>query len=327
MNVRLGELNTGLQVLSREVEQIGTRLDSVAGQFTHIYESIQAAVTIKDWFSIWQKTPEQLYEQIQKLITDWFSVEKDIAEKQAALDVEKANLEGMKAMQQSLLRSSSILEKHTEDLQGRKAENLNTYQQIVPERDAKTLQQKHIQNERTAWQHFEEERNGLDALRHDNDIMQGRHDYYKEHIERLEGEQKDLSEKLDLWMHAFNLQHPPVQLGELDEVFADGKDWAGIRSRLKQINKDMLLCQAKVEDLNSRLIALDTEDGRCSAQSPDIQESITAKQQMLTGQRNETMMQIARLAVSLEDHEKAVTAARNSAETLTQQSNLKINLT
>ena len=215
------------------------------------------------------------------------------------------------------MRSSSIISKQKEDLEGRKAENSKAYQQLIPAGDAKGLLQKHIQNVRTAREGFEEERSKMDGIRHDSDIMQGRHDYYLAHIERLEGEQKELSERLDLWMHAFNLQHPPVQLGELDEVFADGKDWSKIRSSLKQINTDMLLCQAKVEDLNSRVIALETEDGHCSPLSPDIQESIAAKQQTLTKQRNDAMMQIARLSVQLEDHERALEAERNSAEPTT----------
>ncbi|MBQ7461044.1 MAG: hypothetical protein IJS63_02145 [Bacteroidaceae bacterium] len=314
VNVRLGELNTGCQVISREVEQLGLRLEGINKQYTRIYENMQTSVTIKDWYATWQRYPEQLYEQIQKLISDWFSVEEEIAEKQAALDVENAKLEGMKTLLQSFMRSSSIISKQKEDLEGRKAENSKAYQQLIPTGDAKGLLQKHIQNVRTAREGFEEECSKMDGIRHDSDIMQGRHDYYLAHIERLEGEQKELSERLDLWMHAFNLQHPPVQLGELDEVFADGKDWSKIRSSLKQINTDMLLCQAKVEDLNSRVIALETEDGHCSPLSPDIQESIAAKQQTLTKQRNDAMMQIARLSVQLEDHERALEAERNSAE-------------
>ena len=312
-NVRLSEINTGCQVLSREVEQTGLQLDSISKQFTRLYENMQASVTIKDWYSIWQKNPEQLYEQIQKLISDWFHVEEEIEAKQNVLSVEVTKTEGMKALLQSLARASAIITKETEDLEGRKAENIKAYQQMIPEKDAKTLHQNHLQNTINARRNFEEERSQMDRIRHDSDIMQGRHDYYMEHIERLEGERSQLSEKLDLWMHAFNLQHPPVQLGELDEVFADGKNWSKIRSDLKQINTDLLLCQAKVEDLNSRIIALETEDGRCNTSTPGIQESIAAKQQALTKQRNDTMMQIARLAVKLEDHEKALTAARNSA--------------
>ena len=314
VNVRLGELNTGCQVLSREVEQLGFRLENINKRFTGIYERMQAAVTIKDWYSLWQKTPEQLYEQIQKLIADWFAGEREIAAKQAELNVEEAKLEGMRALLQAFAHASSVVTKRKEDQEERKAENLKAYQQMIPERDAKSLHQKRLQNVRSAKERFEEERSRMDDIRHDNDIMQGRHDYYMEHINKLEGERSQLNEKLDLWMHAFNLQHPPVQLGELDEVFADGKDWSLIRSKQKQINTDMLLCQAKVEDLNSRIIALETEDGHCSHSNPDIQESIAAKQQAFTKQRSETMMQIARLAVQLEDHEKGLAAERNSAE-------------
>ena len=314
VNVRLSELNTGLQVLSREVDQISQRLENVNRQFTSLYESLQQTITIKDWYSVWQKNPEQLYEQIQKLCTDWFNVEQEIAERQKTLDVEKAKLEGIKTQHQSLSRSSSVLTKQAEDLLGRKAENQKAYQQLIPERDAKSFHEKQLQALNTARERYEEERSQMDSIRHEADIMQGRHDYYLAHIEKLEGEQKQWGEKLDLWMHAFNLQHPPVQQSELDEVFADGKDWSKIRSSLKQINRDTLLCQAKVEDLNSRIIALETEDGHCNTSTPDIQESITAKQQALTKQRSDTMMQIARLSVQLEEHEKALAAERNSAE-------------
>ena len=314
INVRLGELNTGCQVISREVEQLGVRLDGANKQFTRIYESMQKAITIKDWYSVWQKNPEQIHEQIQKLISDWSAVEQEIAAKQAVLDIETVKLESIRTKLQLLTRALAIAGKRVEDIRERKAENIKAYQQLIPERDAKGLHQKHVQIVETARAQYEAEREEGNNIRHQADIMQGRHDYYMAHIKRLEGEQSQLNEKFDLWMHGFNLQHPPVRLGELDEVFADGKDWSQIRSSLKQITTDMLLCQAKVEDLNSRIIALETEDGHCSTSSPNIQEEIAAKQQTLTRQRSETMMQIARLTVQLEDHERALAAERNSAD-------------
>ena len=316
INVRLNELNTGCQVLSREVEQVGTQLESVNKQFTRIYENMQSIVTIKDWYTIWQKTPEQIYEQIQKLITDWQSTEQEFAAKQTTLNAETAKLNEIKSLLQSHEQTLSIIKKRQEDIENRKEENNNQYKQLISEHDINVLYQTHLQNVEKTKRELQEAQNRMNEIRHDCDITQGRHNYYLSHIETLENEEKLLGEKLDLWMHAFNLQHPPVQRGELDEVFADGKDWSTIRNNLKQINKDLLLCQAKVEDLNSRIIALDTEDGRCKNAIADIQESIATKQQTLTKQRNETMMQIARLTVQLEDHEKALSAERNSAETL-----------
>ena len=313
-NVRLGELNTGCQVLSREVEQAGARLESVTAQFTRAYENMQKSVTIKDWYTIWQKNPEQLHEQIQRLVADWFAAEKGIATTKAALDVETANLESLKTQQQLLARYSAITGKKAGELDGRIAENRKVYGQATADEDVKGMYQTSLQNVRAAQKQYDEERDRMESIRHAADIMQGRHDYYKSHIARLEGEQTQLNEALDLWIHAFNLKHPPVQRSELDEVFADGKDWSQIRSSLKQISTDMLLCGAKVDDLNSRLIALDTEDGHCNPTTPGVLESIASKLQTITQQRSETMMQIARLAVQLEDHEKALAAERNSAE-------------
>ena len=314
MNVRLSELNTGCQVLSREVEQVGTRLESVTAQFTRAYENMQKSVTIKDWYSIWQKNPEQLHEQIKKLVTDWFAAEKGIAATKAALDVETANLESLKTQRQMLVRYAAITGKKTEELDGRKAENRKAYGLATAGEDPKGIYQTSLQNVKAAHKQYDKERDRMESIRRAADIMRGRHDYYKSHIDRLEGEQARLNEALDFWIHTFNLKHPPVQRSELDEVFADGKDWSQIRSSLKQINTDMLLCQAKVDDLNSRLIALDTENGHCNPTAPDVQESIASKLQTVMRQRGETMMQIARLAVQLEDHEKALSAERNSAE-------------
>lgn len=314
VSVRLGELNTGLQVFSREVEQTSSQLDAAAKQYTSIYENMQSAITIKDWFAIWQRTPEQLFEKIQKLITEWFALEDNIRQSRSALGEGKAELEGMLSRLQSLNRVALAISKRMELLSGLKAENANTFAQLIPNRDAKGLYQSHVQIVQSARSSHEDERQKMDDIRHEADIMQGRHDYYMAHIAQLEGEQKQLSEQLDLWMHAFNLKHPPVRFSELEDMFAEGKDWSKIRSSLKQINRDILLCQERVDDLTSRMTRLETEDGHCNPAQPDIQEKIAANWQTLMGQRSDTMMQIARLAVQLEDHERAVAAERNSAE-------------
>lgn len=314
INVRLSELNTGCQVLSREVEQIGDLLDDTNKSFTNIYESILLTITIKDWYTIWQKNPEQLNEQIQKLIIQWHSFNQDITAKESTLRMEQATLEVMRTLMKIYQRFSSVITQRSEDQATRKAENDKLCQKLIPEGDAKFFYQTYLQASVEARNQFEQQQHSANSIRHEVDIMQGRHDFYLANIAKLEAEQSKLREKLDLWMHGFNLQHPPVQFGELEEVFAEGKDWSLIRSSLKQIMNDTLLCQAKVEDLNSRIIAMETEDGRCSTTSPDIQETIAAKQQMLMQQRSDTMMQIARLALQLEDHEKGLAAERNSAE-------------
>ena len=102
-------------MLSREVEQLGTQLESVNKQFTRIYENMQRIVTIKDWFTIWQEKPEQIYEQIQKLITDWQNTEQDFSATQSTLNAETSKLKEIKSLLQSHEQTLSIIKKRQED--------------------------------------------------------------------------------------------------------------------------------------------------------------------------------------------------------------------
>jgi peptidoglycan hydrolase CwlO-like protein len=108
------------------------------------------------------------------------------------------------------------------------------------------------------------------------------------------------------------MHHPLFQYSELQIVFSDEKDWVAIRSDIQQIQKDILRCQTRVDDLNSQFIALQTEGNYHSADNESLQESLASQMENLEGKLHEVMMQIARQTVALEDHERAVHSANNS---------------
>ena len=120
--------------------------------------------------------------------------------------------------------------------------------------------------------------------------------------------------RLDLWIRNFNMHHPPVQYTELEEVFSEEKDWEATRSRIQTVLRDTALCQARVDDLNSRLLSLQSDGNYHNADNEALQESLASQQENLESKRREIMMQIARYSVALEDHEKAIHSANNSAE-------------
>ena len=109
------------------------------------------------------------------------------------------------------------------------------------------------------------------------------------------------------------MHHPPVQYSELQEVFSEDKDWAAIRSNIQKIRQDITRCQTRVDDMNSRFIALQAEGNYHNADNETLQESLSAQMESLEGKLNEVMMQIARQSVILEEHEKAIHTANNSA--------------
>ena len=157
---------------------------------------------------------------------------------------------------------------------------------------------------------------------HDIDIIEGRNELHIKYGKELSEKLSEEHSRLDIWIHNFNMHHPPVQYTELQEVFGEGKDWLDIRSNIRKTQHDIIRCQARVDDMNSRLIALQAEGNYHNADNETLQESLVAQMETLEGKRREVMMQIARQTVALEEHEKAVHFANNSALNQSPESDL-----
>ena len=149
---------------------------------------------------------------------------------------------------------------------------------------------------------------------HDIDYLRGRNEFHIMFGKELSDELSQERSRLDLWIRNFNMHHPPVQYTELQEVFSEENDWEEIRSRILQVQRDIALCQARVDDMNSRLLSLQSEGNYHNADDESLQESLAAQMENLESKRREIMMQIARQSIALEEHEKAVHSANNSAQ-------------
>ena len=148
---------------------------------------------------------------------------------------------------------------------------------------------------------------------HDIDYLRGRNEFHVMFGKELSEELSRERSRLDLWIRNFNMHHPPVQYAELQEIFNEEKDWESIRSVILNVQRDVAVCQSRVDDLNSRLLSLQADGNYHNADDETVQESLAAQLESLESKRNEISMQIARLSVALEDHEKAVHSANNSA--------------
>ena len=143
--------------------------------------------------------------------------------------------------------------------------------------------------------------------------LRGRNEFHNIYGKELSEKLSEEHSRLDLWIRNFNMHHPPVQYTELQEVFSEEKDWIAVRSRIQQVQKDIIRCQTRVDEMNSRFIALQAEGNYHNADNESLQESLAAQMENLEGKLHDVMMQIARLTVALEDHEKAIHSANNTA--------------
>ena len=206
-----------------------------------------------------------------------------------------------------------MVENRTGDRQNRIDENENTIKQTVGEAGPKQLYDEAYLQMANAKQAEKNEWEETQKIQVEMNYLRGRNEFHNIYGKELSEKLSEEHSRLDLWIRNFNMHHPPVQYTELQEVFSEEKDWIAVRSRIQQVQKDIIRCQTRVDEMNSRFIALQAEGNYHNADNESLQESLAAQMENLEGKLHDVMMQIARLTVALEDHEKAIHSANNTA--------------
>lgn len=313
LSVRLNEVNTGCQVMVGQVERVLSMIDAENIRFSEVYHHLEESLTIKDWKGIWDNNHEGLREQIITLRNIWNTVNGQILKEEQELALLKAQHETLLLQQKSFKYYLELISNRVGERRNQIEENNKAISQATGEMGPKQLYSQIYQQLTEARQAEDIELEKTQKMLHDIDYLRGRNEFHMMFGKELSDELSQERSRLDLWIRNFNMHHPPVQYTELQEVFSEEKDWEAIRSRIQKVLRDIALCQARVDDLNSRLLSLQAEGNYHNADDETLQESLVAQMENLESKRREIMMQIARQSVALENHEKAIHSANNSA--------------
>lgn len=311
LSTRLNELNTGCQVMAGQVDRLQAMIEAENTRYSQTYEVLDKTISIKDWLGEWNQNHEGLRNHIQQLMTTWQTVNERIAKEQKDLMQEKLKLESMKEQLATQKATMEAIGEHAEKLENQLKENLKEYERELGERDPKDVFQENYKMFVDAFKNEEKEKDASADLSKRRDRVLGRNDLYIMTGEILAADMVKERSALDVWMHAYNAQNPPVQYQELEDVFNAEKDWNAKRQKIRPLQQEATLCQAKVDDLNSRFIALQAESGYRHINEEELQDSLATQHETLYSRRNEIMMQIARMTVALEEHEKALHQAHS----------------
>lgn len=313
LSIRLNEVNTGCQVRVGQVERVMAMIDNENTRFSEVYHHLEASITIRDWKSIWDNNHEALREQIVTLTNTWKTVNSQILKEEQKLTLYKAQHETLLQEFKTFRHYLELVENRTGDRQNRIDENENTIKQTVGEAGPKQLYDEAYLQMANAKQAEKNEWEETQKIQVEMNYLRGRNEFHNIYGKELSEKLSEEHSRLDLWIRNFNMHHPPVQYTELQEVFSEEKDWIAVRSRIQQVQKDIIRCQTRVDEMNSRFIALQAEGNYHNADNESLQESLAAQMENLEGKLHDVMMQIARLTVALEDHEKAIHSANNTA--------------
>lgn len=301
INLRMSELNTACQVLASLMDQADAQQNSLRKTIQNLYESLCQQITIPEWFQRWKDNHESTIHQIQQMAARWTELKEQLDLREKELSIHMAS----KDIMLSLIAQETSTCEHLHNLVTYTADRISDLES----------QQKQLLHGDTPEDTFERD---MHSYRQTKAREQQAHEdatqlHLQKHrlegiLESLRSEGKKLDDKVitqrqhvDTWMHAYNANHPPVQYAELKEVLTSSTDWNQKRSHIRATQMQHALEQARVDTLNSEIIALESETGSISdKQIPDMQVSITTQIEEQEARRRDIILEIARLQIELE---------------------------
>lgn len=305
--VRLNEVNTGCQVMAGQVEQQQQRIGKANEKYSRLYEELDKLITFPDWYNDWTANPENLRIRIQQQMEKWAQLNRDIQTEQTETDQKKLLLQAATDTVHTLEQRIATLEEDLAAVCNLQKEHTNTYQKLFGSQRAKDafihLHQAVVQAQE------QEQRQADETLQAQKEKaeLQGALQALRNTGINLEQRLVEERSELDLWIRKFNANHPPVQYAELEYVFTSGKEWGTLRTEIRDLKIELALTQAKVDEIQSALIAHQAESTRPSVQNTtDTHASLIAQQEELEKKRKEVLRQIAIYDARQQAHERAV---------------------
>lgn len=319
--VRLNEVNTGCQVMANNVERLQKRLGEISTAYSELYDELDKAISLSDWYRIWKHNHETLKIQMQQLLLKWKNEKKDIVRLQQIQAVAEARYailsENLQYIQQQIENNRQDLE-DTKDLI---KEYQNALSKISEGKDVKslylTLYRKITELKE---KEKEQEKVYLDKACALN-RQSGKHENIEWHGKLLEDQIAQEQSELDIWMRKYNASHSPVQFSELEQVFTSNHDWQSLREKVRTLSVDLALSQKRVDNLQAELGAHQADGVRPSDHGEDTTDILINRKEQLEQNRRDIACQIAALDARLKEHARQLDIQKTCADSIMEKMN------
>ena len=317
LTVRLNEVNTGCQVLARQVESHRQTHARQQDDYTHLYERLNSLITLNEWYNDWKSNHEGLRLRIGQMMETWFQLKdniKDTLHRQEVVRVQLEFKQGLLAFIDML--SLQIRDEHEKRRLLRK-EGEKTYENMLGEQEVKECFDAYYRQLCEMQQTVKKQQETAREAAINFATLDGRATQLLQMGNMLDERVVGERSALDIWMRQFNASHPPVQYAELERAFEQSKDWNKTREQVRSTRIEAMLEQTRVDSLRSAIVALQAEGMRPAAEDEvEAMETLVAQQEQLEKQRRETLMQLAELHIALNRHEECKAQLKEEEEKL-----------
>lgn len=276
---------------------------------SELYADLDEMVTLSGWFTEWKNNPDGFRLRLTNLHSDWLATcaSLDESERQAELLSEEVKAAG--SNRDEAARALAQMRDTRDAVRGSLHEKQNELQRlfgnstpqgesekldraIAGARAAETLAQQSLQQGQAALHQLEGQRENLRRSREANRRML-----------------QERQQELDLKMLRFNGSHPPVQMEELKNLFADTRDWNALRRHISSLKEKRLLAENALDTARRELLKLQADSCRHESTGEDTLQKLHEELSRCRAKIKEVQEDLALANSRLLAHKKCVERA------------------
>ncbi len=280
----LDKIRTEAQISAASAEDLQQVINVSDRACSELYTDLDEMITLSGWFTEWKNNADGLRLRLTNLHRDWNVTCTTLDEAQRAAELLREEIKGAQTNVDEAVRTvSSCRESRDairEDLSSKHEEMRRLFGESSPQKEAEALQ------------------SAVDVARREEQALRADFEQEQGTLHQFEGmrdnllnsrlsNQKQLQEKqqrLDLLMLRFNGAHSPVQFSELENLFADSRDWKALRSRLDGLKEQRMLADNRLEQARQLLLELKALPERVEGENAPSREEL--QQQLEEQQAN-----------------------------------------
>ena len=298
--IRIIEANSLCSILSAQETKLDDLRKLAQEKFHRHYELLQKEITIQEWFKQWQQNSEHLYQNIRQMATDLTQINSEIAKYGEQLSEALLRREMFTDTFKQCCQNIENIKEWIRKQKHKFSERYEHRQVLLPGMSTGEALDRSLKAYFKAQQEHTINFGRLQELALEQKELEGAYNNARLTGEALAQKASSQRDMVDLWIRAYNAEHPPVQYNELNKVLTQNIDWNEKRKRIRENRLVTSLQQQKVKELQSEIIALEVDTGSLTYnQLTEKQLATEAQIEQNESALREVSMQIARIQIEL----------------------------
>lgn len=304
--VRLNEVNTGCQVLAYRVEQLQHYTSQNNAALGELYEEIDKVMTLSNWYKVWKENPETLKIYIQQQMELWSDLKEQINESDSECSNLQVQLDMTEQHQKTLADYDNLITEKIEKSAEGKKQIESKLHKTFPEDDVENTGKNALEKLFAAEEAKEQAAGTTGKIQKESAWREGYHAGIVALTQQTEEQIASERSALDCWIRKYNANHSPVQFGELEQTFTDGKDWNVLREEIRMLALNKMVAEARVEEARVALAAHQVNALSQGQEKENRTAALNAEIARLESEQSLILTRIAGYTARIEAHETAL---------------------